>query len=140
MAPSERPPFRPAQVLSEESTLEAFDSGDVDRIRLALIDASRCLDDSWVFPHALRYLKHPDAKIRWAAVFALDQVRSEVVHDLLAGEVSESEDSLTLVLTNLATHDPDPFIREIAGLTLLDIIGDLADRIRELSKGNTTGG
>jgi len=129
--PEERPVFRPAEVVTKESALEAFESGDVERIRLALMDSSRCLDDSWVFPHAWRFVRHPDPKVRWAAVFALDQVRSELVRDCLTGEISKSDDSPALVLTGLATSDPDPLIREIAGATLLDLIGDLANRVRE---------
>lgn len=130
MPPEDRPVFRPAEFITEESALEAFESGDVERIRLALIDSSRCLDDSWVFPHAWPFVRHQNARVRWAAVFALNQVRSELVRDLLAGEISESDDSPALVLTGLASQDPDPLIRAIAGATLLDLILELADLVR----------
>lgn len=67
-------------------------------------------------------------------MFALDQARSELIRDGLTGEIARNEDSPALVLTNLATGnpDPDPGVRNIAGSTLLDLIGDLTGRVREL--------
>lgn len=129
MPPDDRPAFRPAEVITQESALVAFESGEVGRIRIALLDASRCLDDAWVFPHAWGFVRHDDPQVRWAAIFALDQVRSELVRDLLSGEISRTDDAPALVLTNLATQDPDPSVRHIAGSTLLDLILDLAARI-----------
>src|SRR5262249_16000659 len=73
---SEKPAFRPAQVVSEVAADAAMGSGDPERIRLALIDGSRCLADSWVVPNARKLALHADARVRWAAVFALDQARA----------------------------------------------------------------
>jgi hypothetical protein len=32
-----------------------------------------------MFPHAWRYLRHENSELRWAACFALDQARSELM-------------------------------------------------------------
>jgi hypothetical protein len=40
----EKPAFRPAHVVLQADADAAISSGDFERIRLALIDGSRCLD------------------------------------------------------------------------------------------------
>jgi hypothetical protein len=131
MVPSEKEPvFRPAEWISKEAAVEAFNSGSVERIRIALIDSSRCWDPEWMFPHAWRFARHEDSRIRWAAVFALDQARSELVRVLVTEEFSKDDDSPGLVLTNLASNDPDPDVRNIAGTTLLDVLGVMTDLLR----------
>ena len=121
----DRPLFRPAQTVDEHSALDALSSDSVERIRLTLIDGSRCLPDDCVFPHAMRFVRHEDALVRWAAVFALDQVRTRIVAALRAGEFDESEDHPIQLLTQLAAADSDPGVRQMAAATLSDIIGSL---------------
>ena len=106
---NERPEFRPAEVISEQSALDAFASGDAERVRLALIDGSRCLNDSWVFPHAWRFVTHSDPGIRWAAVFALDQVRAELikrerVHRIAVIAAGSDDHEVRLVEGNVAVE------------------------------------
>ncbi len=130
VSPEEPAVFRPAEWISKEAAVEAFDSDSVERIRLALIDSSRCWEPEWVFRHAWRFARHEDPKIRWAAVFALDQARSELVRVLVAEDYSKDDDSPDLVLTSLASNDPDPGVRSIASTTLLDTLGVMIDLLQ----------
>jgi len=115
--PENRPVFRPAQVIDEKSALEALESGDHDRIRDALVDGSRCLDGSWMFPHAWRYLRHENSELRWAACFALDQARSELMREVLTPQTALDDDSPAYVLMILATRDPAFAVRNMAATT-----------------------
>jgi hypothetical protein len=116
---SEKPPFRRAQILSEPEAEAAVSSGDPERIRLALIDGSRCLDDAWTMRHAPALAVHPDAEIRWAAVFALDQARATWVPSL------RDDFELIHLLENLVTNDPDGGVRSMVATVFGDVIGML---------------
>ena len=127
----ERPKFRPAEWVTEEDVLAAFESDDPERIRLALIDGSRCLDAAWVFPHAWRYVRSNDSTIRWAAVFAMGQARSALADEVLTGTIWEHDDSPVLVLTRLAWNDAESHVRHLAAQVLGDLVFELASRVRK---------
>ena len=116
---AEKPKFRAAQVVSEAEADAAIRSGDPERIRLALIDGSRCLDDRWTMRHAPELAVHPDAEVRWAAVFALDQAR--------AGWVPALRDDFELIflLERLAAQDPDAGVRGMVATVFADVISML---------------
>jgi len=116
---AETPAFRPAQVLSEADANSAIGSGDPERIRLALIDGSRCLPDWWAIRHAPALAIHPDAGVRWAAVFALDQAR--------AGWVPTLRDDFEMIflLQHLAADDPDTHVRHRVATVFGDVISML---------------
>jgi hypothetical protein len=115
----EKPKFRPAQIISEAEADTAIGSGDPERIRLALIDGSRCLPDAWAIRHAPGFAAHPDAGVRWAAVFALDQAR--------AGWVPALRDDFELIflLQGLSGDDPDADVRGMVATLFGDVIAML---------------
>jgi hypothetical protein len=116
---AEKPVFRPALVLSEADADAALDSGDPERIRLALINGSRCFDDCWAARRAPAMALHPDARVRWAAAFALDQARAAWVPQL------RDDFELILLLERLAAHDPDASVRVMVATVLADVIAML---------------
>lgn len=120
-----RPPYRPAQTITSAELHAALSSGDVERIHFALIDGSRCLSDEEVYAHALPLVNHDNPRVRWAAVFAVDQCR-KCMPDLLNDGFEP-----IFALVNLATSDPDEAVRHIAGMTLGDIIALLVGRQRD---------
>jgi hypothetical protein len=117
--PVEKPVFRPSQSVSEIEADAAVNSGDPDVIRLALIDGSRCLDDAWTMRHAPMLTRHPDARVRWAAVFALDQARHTWVPHL-GGDFE-----LIHLLAGLAVTDPDFDVRAMVATVFTDVISML---------------
>ena len=114
-----KPVFRPARVITEPEGYESIESGELDRIRYALIDGSRCLDDSWAMRHAWPLATHPDAGVRWAAVFAIDQARSGWV-PLLCDDFEPVH-----LLCRLSSADPDLSVRRMAATTLGDVMSML---------------
>ena len=127
----ERPKYRPAEWVTEEDMLAALDSSDAERIHFAFIDGSRCLDAVWVFPHAWRFVRSSDPKIRWAALFAMGQARSALADEVLTGTIWEHDDSPVLVLTRLSWNDPADHVRHLAAQVLGDLVFELASRIRK---------
>ncbi|MFO0954000.1 MAG: hypothetical protein U0835_23170 [Isosphaeraceae bacterium] len=119
-----KPPFRPARQISESEGDEAISSGDPERIRYALIDGSRCLDDAWVMRHAWALAAHSDPGVRWAAVFAIDQARSTWVPTL----VDDFEP--IHVLDQLMTNEPDASVRGMLATTMTDVISMLVSALR----------
>ena len=119
-----KPSFRPARQITESEGDEAVSSGDLERIRYALIDGSRCLDDAWTIRHAWALTAHSDAGIRWAAVFAIDQARSTWVPSL----VNDFEP--IHVLDRLVTNDPDASVRGMVATTMTDVISMLVSALR----------
>lgn len=116
---AEKPIFRPAQVVSEAEADAAIGSGDPERIRLALIDGSRCLPDTWAMRHAPELAAHPDAGVRWAAVFALDQARAGWVPAL------RGDFELIFLLERLAAQDPEASVRSMVATVFADVIAML---------------
>jgi hypothetical protein len=116
---TKKPSFRHAQVVSEADADAAIASGDAESIRLALIDGSRCLTDQWAMRHSPILAGHPDAGVRWAAVFALDQARAAWVPEL------RNDFELILLLEGLAARDPDASVRGIAADVLSSVIAML---------------
>ncbi|HEX6814522.1 MAG TPA: hypothetical protein VF102_02520 [Gemmatimonadaceae bacterium] len=116
---AERPAFRPAQVVSEAEADAAIGSGDAERMSLALIDGSRCLPDAWAMQYALELTHHADARVRWAAVFALDQARAAWVPGL------RNDFELIFHLQRLAAEDSDSSIRAIAAAVFAHVISML---------------
>jgi len=115
----EKPTFRPAQVVSEAEAGAAIGSGDPERIRLALIDGSRCLADTWAMRHAPALAAHFDAGVRWAAVFALDHARAGCVPAL------RDDFELIFLLERLAAQDPDASVRGMVATVFADVIAIL---------------
>lgn len=119
-----KPSFRPARQITESEGDEAVSSGDPERIRYALIDGSRCLDDAWALRHAWALATHSDSGVRWAAVFAIDQARSTWVPSL----VDDFEP--IHVLDRLASNDSDASVRGMVATTLTDVISMLVSAQR----------
>jgi hypothetical protein len=120
-----RPPFRPAEIITIDELTATLASGDAESIYFALVDGSRCLDAKEVYPLALPLMGHTNHRIRWAAVFAVDQCR-----DCLPEKLADDFEPI-LTLVNLATFDNDENVRHIAGMTLGDIIGLLVRRLHD---------
>ena len=116
MDAARKPTFRPAQIISEAEGDAEIESGDPERMRLALIDGSRCLADEWTMNHAPSLLDHPDSGVRWAAVFALDQARSTWVPAL------RDDFQFIFELERLAEHDPDPHVRGMTMTLFVDMV------------------
>lgn len=116
----QRPLYRPAQIVTEAQGDAEIASGDPERMRLALTDASRCLDDAWSLRHAIVLSTHSDAGVRWAAMFALDQVRGTWEER----PAEEFFDVLHLV-KRVVADDPDHAVRRMAATVLCDVVGDL---------------
>jgi hypothetical protein len=111
-----RPRFRPAEVVSEAEAEAAFASHDADRIHYALIDGSRCLDNDFVYPHAVGFLNHTDARVRDGAAFAMSMCRGSIV-DRLKGDWEPIHR-----LDHLACSDPDESVRHMAVQALVDFL------------------
>jgi len=103
-------------VLSQEDAKAAFDSKDVDRIHYALIDGSRCLDDDFIYPYAVEFLNHADAKVRYGAAFALSMCRGSIVDRL------KSDYEPMHTLGRVAWNDPDESVRHMAVTALKDFL------------------
>jgi hypothetical protein len=121
----DKPSFRAAEVITESEADEALASGDVDRMRYALIDGSRCLDDAWTLRSALRFLGHEDAQLRWAAAFAIDQARAGMVDEIRSTKSAE----ILFTLQQAATGDPDSRVRHMVTTIFTDVIIDLLNRL-----------
>jgi hypothetical protein len=119
-----KPSFRPARQITESEGDEAISSGEPERIRYALIDGSRCLDDAWAMRHAWAFAEHSDPGVRWAAVFAIDQARSTWVPTL----VDDFEP--IHVLDRLVTNEPDASVRGMVATTMTDVISMLVTALR----------
>lgn len=118
----ERPEFRPAEVVTKEACEAAFRSGDPEKIEEALIDGARCLDNAWAVEAAMRFMADEDPNIRWAAVFALDFARDEIVSTL------DEDFEIVFKLGRLALDDSDSGVRSMAVTTLIDFVGLLSQR------------
>jgi len=114
-----KPKFRPAQVVSEADADAAIASGDPERVRVALIDGSRCLPGEWTMRHAPALALHSNANVRWAAVFALDQARGSWVPAL------RDDFELIFLLEGLAAKDPDADVRGMVATVFGDVIAML---------------
>jgi len=120
----EKPVLRKAQVITEEHGDAAMASQDPERMRLALIDGSRCLPGEWALRHAPKLIEHEHAGVRWAALFALDFVRSE----WLATDRAEISELLHAVEA-IASGDPDESVRHMAATVLGDVARNLLHRL-----------
>jgi hypothetical protein len=90
----------------------AIESGDPEKIKVVLVSGSRRLDDAWVIRCAPPFLEHPDALVRWAAVFALHQAKATLVAKLKEDFKKPEEDlKLLFILEDLSAHDPDARVR-----------------------------
>jgi HEAT repeat protein len=83
------------------------------------------LDDAWSFREAPRFADHPDASVRWAAAFALDQAHHSLPDFLACDE--EAPEALRL-LAGMAADDSDVAVRQMACTALTDLIGELMTR------------
>jgi HEAT repeat protein len=119
IVPDEKPRYRPAQAISEEEGDEAIASGDPMRIHYALIDGSRCLEDTWALKYAWDLITHPDSYVRWAAAFALDQTRASWVPTL-----AQDYEAIH-ILDRLVADDPDQSVRRMVATTMTDVISML---------------
>jgi hypothetical protein len=115
----EKPKFRPLRLLTEEQANIEMASGDPERIRLALIDGSRCLPGEWCIPHAVALAEHSNPSVRWAAMFALDFARSAWMKD--ADQFFEILDMVALRVA----EDPESDVRHMGVQVLTDVIGKL---------------
>jgi hypothetical protein len=124
-----RPPFRPAQVLSKRKAASILKSGDNEAIKLALIDASRCIEPEWVYPRAMKFARHADPRVRWGAFFALDQVHGYIIDEMLG----DDSDPIHFV-HSAVMNDPDEDVRSMASEVLLDMLCECLDRNEELAR------
>ena len=118
------PTFRRAQVITEEHGDAEIESQDPQRIRVALIDGSRCLPGKWALRHAPKLIEHEHAGVRWAALFALDFIRDE----WLASDRAEMSE-LVHTAQALSAGDPDESVRHMAATFLGDVVRNLLHRL-----------
>ncbi|MFN0011454.1 MAG: hypothetical protein ACKVS8_07400 [Phycisphaerales bacterium] len=121
-----RPAYRPAEGIDAEEFTRAIATDDPEKMSLALIDGSRCLDSNVVFPVAFRLLQHASQQVRAGSLFAMEQTLSSLGDDAWSPEIWES-------LSRLAVDDADEYIRHSAvdilrySLTLAaDVVGNAA--------------
>ena len=80
-------------------------------------------------------MRHPDARVRWAAAFAFDQIQTEIVRAIVARDV-ENDISPQVVLCEMASADPDESVRSLAAQALVGVVDKLASLLRgKASKG-----
>jgi beta-mannanase len=120
-----KPTFRKAEAITEEEGDKAIESGDPERMRYALIDGSRCLDDSWALGHAWELVSHENPNVRWAALFAIDQTRFTWVPTLV-------EDFEPIhILDRIISNDLEKSVRGMAATTMTDVISLLVSTQRQ---------
>lgn len=115
--------YREIKSITEQEFLDALSSGDVERIHYALIDGSRCLDETFVFPHAYKLCTHSSRDIRWGALFAVEQSLYRADDFAWSREFCDQ-------IASIATTDPDEDVRHVA-FNCLDYAGRLAQEVIE---------
>jgi hypothetical protein len=120
---ADRPRCRSAQVITHQHGDAEIASQEPERIRLALVDGSRCLPGEWALRYVAVMATHEDSGVRWGAMFALDMVRADWMQ-----LDAESFFDLKHLVQSLSCEDPDPAVRHMAAQVLGDVIADLLPR------------